>query len=177
MKTFNEYDKQAYDFIESTGLKIEARYKKFGKYSTGDTTDRDIWEIKMTRGKREYIFDYGDSITNHENWLKEIWKKRPNSKELFMDTKEDFQNTQKQIARNNEANWELAEIGHRPRAYDILACLTQYEPEDNINDFASEFGYTKPSEAIKVYEAVKKEWQMIKELFTDEEIEQLQEIQ
>lgn len=65
----------------------------------------------------------------------------------------------------------------QPNAYDILACLTKYEPADNIDDFASEYGYEKIGETIRVYEAVKKEWSGVSSLFNEEELEIMREIQ
>ncbi len=64
----------------------------------------------------------------------------------------------------------------RPTAYDILASLDGYEPNDNIDDFASDFGYTKPSEALRVWEAVKEQYKELCKLFTEEELEKLREI-
>ncbi len=62
------------------------------------------------------------------------------------------------------------------KAYDVLACLTKYEPESNIDDFASEYGYTKISEALRVYEAVKAEYAGLASLYNEEELELLREI-
>lgn len=55
-------------------------------------------------------------------------------------------------------------------------CLNKYEPEDDIDSFASGLGIEKPSEAIRIYEAVKKEWKALNDLFTAEEMELLAEI-
>ena len=81
------------------------------------------------------------------------------------------------------ANWlkEAKEWGKegtnfRPTAYDILTCLTTYEPEENIDDFANEFGYTKISETIRVHKAMWEEWNNLKMLYSDEELELLREI-
>lgn len=65
----------------------------------------------------------------------------------------------------------------QPTEYDILSCLTKYDPE-TFEDFCSEFGYDEDSRSAKrTYNAVKKEWQAIEKLFSPEQIEQLQEIQ
>lgn len=64
----------------------------------------------------------------------------------------------------------------KPNAYDILATLWAYELANNIDDFASEFGYEKPSEAIRVYESVKNEYAELQKLFTPDELQQLQDI-
>jgi len=183
-----EYDKQALDFLTLTNTTIQARWLRHGPYFD-DKASRDIWEIKITRGNREYIFTFGSSLQDHENWRAEIAKKGipytradgtkshrritwqysiiPNSEEMAQ-----AMNTVGKM----ESDFSKVGTGHRPTAYAILACLTKYEPENNVDDFANEFGYTKPSQAIRAYEAVKKEWQIIQALFTDAEIEQLAEI-
>lgn len=64
-----------------------------------------------------------------------------------------------------------------PTAYDILACITKYDPGE-FDDFCGEFGYNEDSRtAEKIYKAVKKEWQNIERLFSENEIEMLREIQ
>ena len=47
---------------------------------------------------------------------------------------------------------------------------------DNVDDFAAEFGYEKPSEALRVYEACKNEADQLQKLFNDKECQQLSEI-
>lgn len=63
-----------------------------------------------------------------------------------------------------------------PSDYNILACLTCDDYWGNVDDFAGELGYKKPSEAIRVYERVLDEIKNIKKLFTDDELELLREI-
>lgn len=64
----------------------------------------------------------------------------------------------------------------KPSAYSVLACLTKDAPE-NVDDFAADYGYTKPSEAIRVHKAIMREWEGVCELFNDAQIEKLREIQ
>lgn len=64
-----------------------------------------------------------------------------------------------------------------PTAYDVLTCLTKYDP-GTFENFCSDFGYDSDSrKAYKTYKAVKREWSNVEILWTDEELEQLQEIQ
>lgn len=64
-----------------------------------------------------------------------------------------------------------------PTAYDVLACLTKYDP-GTFDNFCSEFGYdTDSRKAENVYKAVCKEYENVCRLFSDEQIELLQEIQ
>lgn len=63
-----------------------------------------------------------------------------------------------------------------PSAYSILACLIKNDPGD-FENFCGEYGYDSDSrKAYTTYENVNEEWEGIKGLFTDEEIEQLSEI-
>jgi hypothetical protein len=62
-----------------------------------------------------------------------------------------------------------------PTAYDVLACLTKYDPDDFAN-FCADYGYDEDSrKAEKIYKAVLKEWAGVERLFSDV-IEELQEI-
>lgn len=64
-----------------------------------------------------------------------------------------------------------------PNAYDFLAGITKYDP-GTFENFCSDFGYDEDSRsAMRTYQAVKKEWAHIGKMFTEQELEQLQEIQ
>lgn len=65
----------------------------------------------------------------------------------------------------------------KPSPYDVLSCLTSSEV-GTFKDFCGDFGYDEDSRrAEKTYNAVLKEWENIKMLYSDEEIEKLAEIQ
>ena len=64
-----------------------------------------------------------------------------------------------------------------PTPYDVLSCLTKYDPE-SFGDFCAAYGYDTDSiKAHKTYEAVKNEYQMVCMLWSEEEMEELIEIQ
>ena len=64
----------------------------------------------------------------------------------------------------------------KPTMYDILTCLTKYDPE-TFENFCSEYGYNTDSiKALNTYKAVKREFKGVNRLFSDI-LEQLQEIQ
>lgn len=66
--------------------------------------------------------------------------------------------------------------GTRPTKYDILACLTKYDPYD-FENFCADYGYNNDSiKAYKTYKAVRKEYNNVIRLFSDV-MEQLEEIQ
>lgn len=63
-----------------------------------------------------------------------------------------------------------------PTAYDILACLTKYDPH-TFEDFCADFGYdTDSRKAERTYKAVKEEWNGLQALFNNDELTELQEI-
>jgi hypothetical protein len=67
--------------------------------------------------------------------------------------------------------------GIKPNAYDLLTCITKYDP-GSFADFCSEFGYDEDSrKAEKTYKAVKRDWAKVSKFFTPAELEELAEIQ
>lgn len=180
----NKYEKQANDFLTKTGSTLEARYLKYDFHFPDEKQKRNIWEIRLKRGTRKYIFSFGMSINDHEQMLKKYFPNTsPEYAQRCIDEGRNLYDISitRKISRYTEAinkQKDFAIIGSddRPSAYGVLACLSGYEPESNIDDFASTFGYDKPSEAIRVYEAVKKEFEALKSLYNDEELELLNEI-
>lgn len=70
----------------------------------------------------------------------------------------------------------IANTGTAPTPYDVLSVLTKYDV-GTFENFCSDFGYdTDSRKAEKLYKAVLKEWDNVRKLFTDEELNQLQEI-
>lgn len=58
-----------------------------------------------------------------------------------------------------------------PSSYDVLCAITKYDPE-TFEDFCSSYGYDEDSRsAEKTYRAVKKEYNAMKRLFSQEELE------
>ena len=64
-----------------------------------------------------------------------------------------------------------------PDEYDMLACLEKYDV-GTFEDFCLEFGYDENSRsAEKIYIAVIKEYKNLTRIFTEEQMEELREIQ
>ena len=71
----------------------------------------------------------------------------------------------------------IADGSNPPTAYAVLSCLQKYDA-GTFENFCSEFGYDTDSRtAEKIYKAVCKEYDNVCKLWTDQEIEELQEIQ
>lgn len=63
-----------------------------------------------------------------------------------------------------------------PTAYDLLTCLTKYEP-GTFNNFCGDYGYDNDSRrAEKTYKAVIREWNKVNSFFSSDELTELQEI-
>ena len=64
-----------------------------------------------------------------------------------------------------------------PNEYNVLACLQKYDV-GTFEDFCNDFGYDTDSRtAEKTYNAVCDEYKQLCAIFSDDEMEQLQEIQ
>lgn len=71
--------------------------------------------------------------------------------------------------------------GIMPTEYDVLACLQTYDV-GTFDDFINEFDYeteesTDMRRAKSIYKAVVKEYESVRRCFTEEQIEQMWEIQ
>lgn len=67
--------------------------------------------------------------------------------------------------------------GKTPTNYDILACLTKYNPS-TFENFCSEYGYNTDSrQALKTYKAVKAEYKGLRTIYTLKELEAMADIQ
>lgn len=90
----------------------------------------------------------------------------------FVDDKEMRDIYRITLSRNGERmsfnfGQSISNRGIEPNAYDVLACLTKYDP-DSFEEFCHEFGYdTDSRKAEKIYKAVCKEWNSVNRLFSD----------
>ena len=57
-----EYEKQAQDFLESTGTVLTVEYDGFRKYFPNDKEKRAVFEFTLRRGEKEYKGTFGQSI-------------------------------------------------------------------------------------------------------------------
>ena len=75
-----------------------------------------------------------------------------------------------------EFGQSIANGSNDPTMYDVLTCLTKYDPE-TFENFCAEFGYDINSrDSKKTYKAVCKEFAAVERLFGDI-MDELQEIQ
>jgi len=179
MKT-NDYQKQALDFLEKTGTKIEIKFLKTGYHFADDKKNdvkRDIYAVTIMRGDRKISLEIGNSIINSGFYVT-IGKNKYQIERKYL--KESKAVIERHIRNtiNFDYIYKIDSI-HYPKApneYDILACLQKYDV-GTFKDFCLEFGYDEDSiMANKTYQAVCNEFKDVQTIWTDEEIELLQEI-
>lgn len=171
----SNYEQQAIDFLNATGTTFKAEYVKTGKYFDDDKEQRDIYEITLQRGKREYKFKFGNSINNSGEFILFDARLKAEFGRAFISKKE---LDKLKLGFHDKAAYTQQNKNFKvPTAYDVLASLTNNDP-GTFEDFCSNYGYdTDSRKAEKTYKAVLDEWKNVQALFNDEEIEQLQEMQ
>lgn len=176
----DQYEQQANDFLNKTGAKIEITFKKYDYHFEDDKDKRDIYSIYIGRGKRGMSFDFGQSLNNsgvkivNRNTGK-VFKTFDKSQYLKKDSSFDVAKF-RLLCGWQFGSCDKIELPKAPTNYDILACLTKYDPE-TFEDFCANFGYDEDSrKALKIYEAVKKEFTDLCTLFNDDELSELSEI-
>lgn len=179
-QTISTYEQQAIDFLEKFGVTLTIEFLKNGKHFEDDETTRDIYKCELKRGNRSYTFNFGQSVANSMKYEDKLNKRQFTSDGSSAGShKYKYLNPERFPKNKAEERFSDFKIvpGNKPTSYDILSCLTKYDP-GTFEDFCGEFGYdTDSRKAYKTYEAVKNEWQNIAMLFTESELEELREIQ
>jgi hypothetical protein len=179
MTQTTSYEQQAIDFLQSTNTEFSATYLRSGKYFDDDKETRDVYQISLKRGTRIYSFEFGQSINDSGFYYQHKTGKTKfplDRKYLSNEYKGKVLSHIKMKDSSFVPNLDIIHYPKQPTAYDVLACLTKNEV-GTFEDFCSEFGYdTDSKKAEKTYNAVVNEYLNVCKLFTDAEIEQLQEI-
>ena len=117
-------------------------------------------------------FTFWDSIHNTE--ISTMTFEEYAKKKLKYNRVEDISYREKVKAKNDLARLKADAV---PNEYDVLACLEKYDP-GTFEDFCSEFGYDEDSKtAERIYIAVIKQYKDLTKIFTEEQMEELSEIQ
>lgn len=176
----NVYQKQALDFLEKTGTKMEIKFLKTGYHFADDKKNdvkRDIYFVTIMRESRKISFEFGNSIYNSGFYVTIGKNKYPIERKYLEKSKTEIERYIKNTIRFDYIS-KLDSI-HYPKApneYDILACLQKYDV-GTFEDFCSEFGYDEDSiTANKTYKEVCNEFKDVQTIWSDEEIKLLQEI-
>ncbi len=168
----NEYQQQAVDFLQKADAKLEIRF--LGLSNNAKWREKDVY-------RNTYHF----TITTPRGFMKGMFYDSIHNTEICQMTYEDYAKKLFKAPWNcltpshqQKVRYELkaAQENARPNEYDILTCLTKYDPE-TFEDFCSEFGYDKDSRsAEQIYLACVKEYKQLTRIFTDAQMEELREI-
>ena len=165
-----DYEAQAQKFLEKTKTDFKAVFLKHDKYFNDDKESRDIYEITLKRGEREYKFRFGNSINASGRFI--VFS--PDGRKKYNDLKQANKDHGSPMLTRGEYNKN--KNFKEPSAYDVLAALQKYDT-GNFEFFCSNFGYDTDSiKALKTYNAVVEEYNNLKMLFNEEEMELLREI-
>jgi hypothetical protein len=169
----NKHDNFLNDFLASTNTEINVQFLKNDYHFAGDKDKRDIYQVTIKRGQRKFSFDFGQSIIKSQYYKDRIEGRTYTLNGGCRTGNYSIRDLNKYVSGG--MNVTLIK-GEEPTAYDILACLQKYDV-GSFEDFCSEFGYDEDSKtAEKIYKAVCKEFDNVCKIWTDEEIELLQEI-
>ncbi len=171
----NEYVKQAKDFLAKANATMEIKfvgcYTNCG-WDSGKEHNCYHATIKTPRG--EMKIEFWDSLHNTEIRNMTV---RQFAERMYRTRWECLGNSEKNRARKLLEEQAAKAV---PTEYDILACLEKYEV-GSMDDFMYEFGYEIKSvkdmtNFINTYNAVVKEYNDLRRIFTEEQMEALREI-
>jgi len=61
----SEYQSRAVNFLKKTGVQFSCSYLEHDFYFEDDKQCRDIYQIRLQRGKKSFSFKFGQSIANN----------------------------------------------------------------------------------------------------------------
>jgi len=170
----NEYEKQAADFLAETGTTLTVEYLYTGPFFDEDKEGRDVYQFTLQNKRGVYSARYGDSLRNTA--INAICRDRRECTVALARTAGLISPYQRGVTIGDLHAAAQKARPVKPTAYDILACLSGYEP-GTFRQWCDEYGYdTDSMKAHKIYMAVQEEWEGMCRLFTAEEREKLAEI-
>ena len=179
-KLKTDYDTQAANFLGKTHATITVKFARQGKYLEGDKDERDIYSVSMTRGDRGFTFEFGQSVICSGRYWRDGYSTKGITQgrevKLMVNTPREH-GTGRYAHPLSFGDWVPNKNFGIPSAYDILSCLTKYDPGD-FENFCGDLGYDTDSRAAeKTYRAVKAEYGNLCMLFSGKELELMQKIQ
>lgn len=167
----NEYTKQATEFLKKANATIKIEYMGLAiNREWKENTPRSLYNVTLSSPAGSMTFDFWDSIYNTEVQQMSFTayaEKRYNRR--F-----DSLNSYEKVKAQREFKEKKAAA--QPTAYDVLTCMTKYDP-DTFDKFCAEFGYNEDScTAKRIYFAVQKEYTQLAKIFTPEQLEEMQSI-
>lgn len=171
MKT-QDYQKQAADFLEMTNTTFICEFLKNDYHFSNDKDKRDIYQCTLKRGQRKYTFNFGQSLIKSQHYKDKNVENR-----LYTMSGNKLKGNYKVTDLEKYKHYLTLIPGVKPTAYDVLACLTKYDPQ-SFENFCNEYGYNEDSRMVEmIYKSVVNEYKSLCCLYTDSEMEKLAEIQ
>ena len=169
----NEYLEHAKNFLNKANAKCEIVYGGISRNENWKEKEKRNWyDVTITTPRGKMTFTFWDSI--HNTKISTMTFEEYAKKKLKYNRVEDMSYREKVKAKNDLARLKADAV---PNEYDVLACLEKYDP-GTFEDFCSEFGYDEDSKtAERIYIAVIKEYKDLTKIFTEEQMEELSEIQ
>ena len=168
----NEYVKQANDFLTKANAICKIEFGGVSRNENWKEKEKRNWyDVTLTTPKGTMSFVFWDSIHNTEISMMTL--------EQYVEKKLRRRFSDMSYVEKKKADAKLKKLKDDavPNAYDILACLQKYDV-GTFEDFCSEFGYDEDSmTAERIYIAVIKEYKDLTRIFTEEQMEELCEIQ
>lgn len=166
-----EYTEQAEQFLADTGTECSIVYLYTGQYFDCDKESRDVYQFTLTNARGIYSARFGNSIYNTE--ARALFEKYGSRAPIIGGW-----SSPRELKEAAKYKAMIAQKAYLPpSAYHVLACLTKNDP-GTFADFCADFGYDSDSiKAQKIYFAVQEEWNAIRRMFSNEQIDQLREIQ
>lgn len=164
------YTKTASEFLKDANATCNIEFGGISKNQTWKDNEKRKWydvTISTPNGNMNFVF--WDSIYNTEMYLITL--------EQYVEKKFGYRFEDTTYLEQVKASKELDKLKkENPTAYDILSCLTKYDP-GSFEDFCFEYGYDDDSiSALQIYLGVVKEYHDLKRIFTDEQMERLRDI-
>lgn len=167
----NEYVKQARDFLKESNAKMVIKFIGFTSPRWDKENLHATYKIKIKTEKGQIELDFYDSLKNTELlYYSQL--------SYFDDPFGRYQRKYKSLIPYRDFEEKIKK--GKPTEYDILACLTKYDP-GRMDDFFSEFGFEincaqDMFDFIETYNACVKEYNDLCRMFTEEQMEKLREI-
>ncbi|MEA3430320.1 MAG: hypothetical protein U9R08_03530 [Nanoarchaeota archaeon] len=174
----DDYEKQAEQFLADTQTTFTTEFVKHGKHFVDDEEERDIYKVTFTRGERSFFVMFGRSIDGSGYKVKTSSNNRLHGGNYYATLPMTLKDVKKKVKAQFETLSGIKiEEPKEPTAYDVLTCLQKYDPE-TFKDFCDNFGYDRDSiKANKIYKAVCEEYKNVLTIWSDKEIEKLQEME
>lgn len=157
------YEKQATNFLKETKtiLTIKMVGRDVPTMWKGETQPHNHYKFKLKNSKGVLEDDFWDSLYNTEMTTLSYWEYQ--KKHL--------------IALPYEEWLDKAANAKKISAYDILSCLEKNDP-GTFDEFCGEFGYDNDSiSAFNIYRACQNQYRSLQKMFSEDELEELRNIQ